>query len=369
MPLLFMILSCNKKTKYPFDLINDAKAEFIVALDAVTPPDTKMMQFFEYESKNGSLPALAMLNSETQSINIHNRKGQKIKEISLPKIDTALQKISGFYFINEDSLLLYSYSNRDMKLISIKNNFAPKLLFNLDSIANTAISTLSIEITSSAPILYKNGIVYLAGRAMFNDISDPKAKKVNTAFSVDVNTRKIDFIPTFEKVWKERYWHYEQTFAKHTFMPQQNTIIYSLPMKDSVLVYNTKTKNHIKAIIQGDELGNENEMVPAKISDPSKIGNYEDLEEYLKKPRYGELIFDKYRNVYYRFISAGDLKRVTYLIICDLNFKKIGETKLSENYLAGAGFFLAKEGLFLRRLNVEGENKIVYNLFKLTKSS
>jgi|GEM_PF-1084263 len=110
-------------------------------------------------------------------------------------------------------------------------------------------------------------------------------------------------------------------------------------------------------------------MVPKSNLNIATIGSDDDLTEYLDKPHYGELIFDKYRNIYYRFISVGDKNRVTNLIICDNNLKKIGETTLPTDYMSGAGFFLAKEGLFLRKCNIKDENKIVYTLFKLIKTT
>ncbi|MBB6235541.1 hypothetical protein HDC90_000138 [Pedobacter sp. AK013] len=328
-----------------------------------------MIQFFD-SGRNSSL-RLAMLNFDNQVINLHDVNGKKINELDLFKLDSTSSKISGFHFINDDSLLIYSENSRNMKLISCRKNFRPVLLFNLDSLQNNKIGQLDIRVTSKTPIIYENGIIYLTGRAMLhNALTSPQSKLVVSAFSFDLHTKKVDFIPMFNKVWEERYWHHEQYFVNHTFIPKQHKIIYSLAMKDSIIMYDTQNNRQSKAGIISEELGSENDMVPKKISNPSTIGSYDDLVHYLDKPRYGEIIFDKYREIYYRFVTSGNEKRDTYLIIYNKNLKKIGETKLPENYLSGAGFFLVKDGLFLRKSEVEGqdEDKIVFKLFKLMKS-
>jgi hypothetical protein len=365
-PLLLMIYSCGKKGEYSHELTNDPKTKFIIKLDSLTPANTTMMQFFDDCQTAGSQPILAMLNSEMQFINLHDYSGKKIKEINLAEIDSTFQKVSGFHFIDSDSLLLYSYANRQMHLVSCGKHFPKKLLFNLDSIKIPTINMLTIQTSTSTPIIYENGKIYLAGRANFNDLSKPQLTRVNTAFCVNIKDGKVDFLPVFESVWQERYWHYEQIFINHEIVPQQNTIIYSVRMKDSLVVYNINTKSQIKISMQSEELGNEKDMRP-DIEDMFTLGTHDDLQDFLSRPRYGRLIFDKYRNIYYRFVAEGNTNRTTSIIICDNKFRKIGETVFPGRGLDDGGCFIAKEGLFLKDNNVKGEDKIIYTLFKFKK--
>lgn len=366
--LLSLFLSC-KKARYEYHLAFDDNSKFVISLDSLTPPDTRMIQFFDSD-KNYSF-RLAMLNFDNQVINLHDGTGKKISEIDLVDLDSTSSKISGFHFIDNDSLLIYSENSRNLKLISCRKKFTPVLVFNLDSLQNDKIGQLDIRVTSKTPILFENDVIYLTGRAMLhNPITSPQTKQVVSAFSFNLKTKKVDFIPMFSKIWEERYWHHEQYFVNHTFIPKQHKIIYSLAMKDYVTTYDTQNTNQTQEIMVSQELGSEKDMVPKTISDPSNIGSYDDLMQYLDKPRYGEIIFDKYRDIYYRFVTSGNEKRETYLIIYNKNLKKIGETELPENYLSGAGFFLVKDGIFLRKSEIQGqdEDKIVFNLFKLKKS-
>lgn len=368
--LIGLILSCKPKMKYHWILEADKSSQLLVRLDPTTPPDTKMMQFFEGGDKHQYFKKFAMLNYESQTINIHENTGIKVSEVKLLEIDSTLSKTSGFYFINSDSLLIYSESRREMRLISCSKKFQPQLLFNLDSLESPGIRKLEIQVNSATPIIYKKGLIFLTGKAMLNnDISTPQAKSINTAISFNVHTKKTDFISMFSNAWEERYWHNEQYYLNHICVPTQNVIIYSLNMKDSLILYNIQNKSQIKKSVSSDELGKDDEMIPDKIEDPSTIGTRADLMKYLEKPHYGQLIYDNFRNVYYRFVTKGFKKRISYIIICDSKLNKIGESELPSNYLPGSGFFLGRNGLFLRKADVSGESKIVYTLFKLTRST
>lgn len=366
-PLLLMIYSCGKKTKYSHELTNDSKTKFIIKLDSLTPANTTMMQFFEDGQTVGSKPTLAMLNLDMQFINLHDYSGKKIKQIDLTEIDSTVHKVSGFHFIDRDSLLLYSYANRQMNLVSCGKNFPTKVVFNLDSIKIPTINMLTIQTSTSTPIIYENGKIYLAGRANFNDLSKPQLTKVNTAFCVNIKDGKVDFLPVFEDVWQERYWNYEQIFINHEIVPQQNTVIYSTRMKDSLIAYNTKTKSQKKISVQSEELGSEKDMRP-DIDDMFSLGTHDDLQDFLSRPRYGRLVFDKYRNIYYRFVVEGNKNRTTSIIICDNKFRKIGETVFSGRGLDDTGCFIGRDGLFLKDNNVKDEDKIIYTLFKFKKT-
>jgi|GEM_PF-1135925 len=255
--VLTVLLSCSDKKKYPYDLKCDTKSEFIVRLDSITSPSTKMMQFFEYKFGNNPLAMFAMLNEASQRINIHNNNGEKIKELSLIEIDSALPKTTGFYFINDDSLLLYSYKARELRLVSCNNTFKTQLMFNLDSLSSPTTNSVDVEVTSKTPILYDNGMVYLTGRAMYYDIYGSQPKNVSTAIAFNINSKRVDQIPLFERAWKDRYWHFEQYFVNHTFLPKENTVIYSLAMKDSILRYSFLKHDQTKFPLTSDELGNE----------------------------------------------------------------------------------------------------------------
>ena len=111
------------------------------------------------------------------------------------------------------------------------------------------------------------------------------------------------------------------------------------------------------------------QLVPVKsqfIESPEKTGNASDLTTLAQKlcelPMYGNLIYDKYRNVYYRFVfhketyNASEENFVELwqmgrnkfsIIILDKDFQCIGETEFPTGIYSIWAFLIRKDGLYL----------------------
>lgn len=86
-------------------------------------------------------------------------------------------------------------------------------------------------------------------------------------------------------------------------------------------------------------------------------------------PMYGNLIYDKYREVYYRFVypetelaegnyvDIWQLGRSNFsIIVLDKDFKILGETLLPENTYASSLFFIREDGLYISTSFVKNPN-------------
>lgn len=108
------------------------------------------------------------------------------------------------------------------------------------------------------------------------------------------------------------------------------------------------------------------------------------VKRILEKAHYGDLIYDQYRDVYYRFVypeTELDPNR-TYMgtvvfgrnifsvIILDKNFNIIGETLFPEDIYNSFVFFVHRDGLYISRdyqINFnQPEDQMNFELFKLT---
>lgn len=104
-----------------------------------------------------------------------------------------------------------------------------------------------------------------------------------------------------------------------------------------------------------------------------------------EQPVYGNILYDKYRNVSYRFayLASEVNKNVPFellfskkrfsIIILDSDFQKIGETVFPQNTYALALFFLNKDGLHLSENNIynpEASNDLlVFRYFSLEENT
>ena len=111
------------------------------------------------------------------------------------------------------------------------------------------------------------------------------------------------------------------------------------------------------------------QRIPAKsryITSPEKVGKVPGIIDMTKKicelPMYGNLIYDKYRKVYYRFVfheetfSADEedfselwqMGRNKFsIIILDEDFKCVGETEFPTGIYSIWAFFIREDGLYL----------------------
>jgi hypothetical protein len=76
---------------------------------------------------------------------------------------------------------------------------------------------------------------------------------------------------------------------------------------------------------------------------------------YIKSPSYGPVLYDPYRNMYYRFaltpLSDEDYAQRKWwknksLIVLDSTFAKVGETKISDS-CSFLNYFITEDGLFI----------------------
>ncbi len=109
------------------------------------------------------------------------------------------------------------------------------------------------------------------------------------------------------------------------------------------------------------------------------------VKRMLEKAMYGDLIYDKYRNVYYRFAYPqteldfnGYLQRVFFgrslfsVIILDEQFNIIGETLFPESIYNSYVFFVHPDGLYISsdyRINFDqSDDRLNFQLFQLMKN-
>ena len=108
--------------------------------------------------------------------------------------------------------------------------------------------------------------------------------------------------------------------------------------------------------------------------------NESEWDHYRLNYMYEGIIYDQYRNCYYRFVSlpktkedlgSGDLKtsriKDIAVIILDEDFNKIGETIIPQEY-SNMIYFVSKGGLNLLNLkkNLADEDNMHFGIFSLT---
>jgi len=139
-------------------------------------------------------------------------------------------------------------------------------------------------------------------------------------------------------------------------------IIVSFPLDPNVYVYN-KNGNMVKVVNAPCS------YFLGKIT-PFEHPGEEEKYSY-NEDKYEQIIYDKYRDIYYRFATKGvagkipvssemlykGLFKPLYIIILDKNLSKIGEVELPENSYYFLNSFVSTDGLYISNSHPNNSNK------------
>jgi hypothetical protein len=211
------------------------------------------------------------------------------------------------------------------------------------------------------------------------DFSNPNMfeKSTKLELTFDLNTRKA----SFQNVSYPSTYHGATWGMSHAIpcriMNNKGQFIYSFGIDPLIYVYGNDFKESKTYKADSDYI---KEISPFD----RKLEPNANKDYFIETPYYGEILYDKYRGVYYRFarqgISISDSQENTNMwenkpcsvIILDKNFKKIGETLLEpiKTYYPRDSF-VAEEGLYISNNHPQNpnldENKLKFTIFKLSK--
>ena len=161
---------------------------------------------------------------------------------------------------------------------------------------------------------------------------------------------------------------YKTKSVQYQWCYDGGSVIFSFERSENVYI----TENFVKwKAVDGKSRFYEDIKPPPLNPSP---GDY--LRYSCETPSYTAIIFDKYRNVYYRFCYQGietskndnlmqlaSFKPRFSILIMDKDFRVTGETLLPDNQFYMEEFFVAKDGLYISENNVFNES---YNEYFLT---
>ena len=230
---------------------------------------------------------------------------------------------------------------------------------------------------ASWPTFSRDSVVY------FNQYSKGRGNRIGydripLFASLDLRTGKID--------WPSLYFptRFDGDYSRikgddgmaYDYNVKENRLVCSFDFYDSIMVtdnlkdvkwYNAKSK-YLKSM---------------KPNVDNHTNDLNALIKYMEKPKYFHLLYDKYRDVYYRFaIMPCELAknespydyfapkaREFSVIILNNEFEIIGETKFPGNKYFFLMSFVGKDGLYISENNLANpefdEDKLVFSCFKL----
>lgn len=339
--------------------------------------DTRYNAFYLYpfEDKTGK-EYLSFLNYGSNQILFYDLETANfIFKINLPSDGPdAIVRLSGYYIENFENIYLTSYSYKGIIKVDTTSHIISKIPYTRTV---SGFDFLPSYVSSSHPYTapyFIDGYLFLMPPLVKR--SNP-AEKTPLCVCIDTLSNKIfESRITYGDVLSEEEMATNDTRCSRIF--DGENFVYSFYVNNDIIVTDKKHKEIKRFAAKSAYIKSSREK--------QEVG-LKGAKSNLEIPRYGDLIYDKYREVYYRFAyhkteldddmewrgKAVYGRKKFSVIILDKEFNVIGETLFPESIYNSYVFFVKREGLYISRdyrigIGKQSENYLTFELFELRYS-
>ena len=329
----------------------------------IIPLDSETLTRSECNSliKDGNRWILTWLNRKKNAIQFYDiASGDMVKRVTIPADGPdGVGAIEGYFIKSCDSLYIVSRVYSKIYLTSDSSKILQVIDYTYDE-RGDQIYPSSIKTANLKRIEFIGDKLYLPDVASGNWQVMTKQQLLNSKLSIEVDTttKRIKRLPF---TYPPDYW------AEGKREP-----IYSRIYENGKFIYSFFGDHHI--YVTTDHVSTEKYTAKSKYFKtlgvyPKEMGMNEYLRYICEYGHYATIVFDKWREVYYRFVIlpstlqlSDDLMRKVYnpesisIIIMDEQFKIKGETKLPKNRFIPDNFFINEEGLYLSDHHIENSD-------------
>lgn len=376
---LLLFYSCSSKKVD----VNREQASFVSKAKLVESHDISFAlndeaslktSFIQTVGNDAQDSMLIYLNNQKPSIYFYDLKNQSLlKELTLEKEGpNAVGTPSGLYFHTMDSIYVVSSSHYRITLV----NGAGQALnsYRLIDGNKPNESTGMLRPFTISPPYVVDGKMYL-NVAPDRDVYDESyfAGKVNLV--LDLDSEDFKYFNHYPQEFAKGVWGVAAVNYSTAYNSASEEFIYSFSISDSVYVQKVGDSKLQSYLAKTQQL--------KSIQEPmDKPDNQHDLEYALNATYYDGIVYDQYRDVYYRFVRQplkldDSVKPNFYdfhrkpisIIILDNEFQWLGETSLTNDTYQSFMYFVTQEGLFVSKGNPNNpelnEDHAAFTCFKL----
>lgn len=372
--LYFLFVSCGgKKTQSAdsYELGNTGKTKMFRLDDDVRYNAFYLYTFADKQGKN----YLSFLNYRTNQLLFYDWNTEDfLFKVELPaEGPNGVTQVSGYFVKDFDRMYVSTYAYNGLLQVDTMGRVVQRIPYGTTS---GGYKILPSYTPSShpyiAPISVGDGKMYITQQAVsrFHAVSD-------TPISVVIDTLKqtCESLPmTYSLLTDEEMEAGNLQFSR---IFDGKNFVYSFYVSEDVFVA-SEDHSDIRRV-----------KVKSRYID-SSTEKQQDTEQgprlYLELPRYGDLIYDPYRKVYYRFAYPKvSLDRNTNwwgkavygrkkfsVMVLDEDFHVVGETLFPEGIYNSFVFFVNEDGLYISRdykigTAEQSEDYLTFELFQLLK--
>jgi hypothetical protein len=293
---------------------------------------------------------------------------------------------SGYHVVSFDSIYFYSSKTHQIYLLNHKgekyqtldyySNYADKLKdVNILSFRKAKIPPAT-SIATEQPLYKIGNKIYMCGN-IHEDFGKTDSINQLIIITIDAKNNDVEFNVGYPPSYRKGNWG--EDFYRYIFWcynDTNGTFLISFPNDHYIYSYRTDFSNAKKIYAGSSYAGDIKSLAyPSGIPVPDNMQYAHYFEQYY----YRSIIYDKYRNIYYRIVEhpwenynnnidiRSWLKPIS-IILLDSEFNVLGEKLLSMEYhLSYMSFFITEEGLYLNK-DTGNEDELVYSLFKIKEN-
>lgn len=371
--LLFCLLSsCKREKGEPQDNYTLEATENIKSfpLDSDVKYDASYLYTFEENGKR----YLSFLNYRTTQLLFYDFDTAKfLFKVTLDKEGSnGVVMPTGYYIKDFNNMYISSSAYFGLIKVDTTGTIVQKIAYGKTDTGYKILPSYNPSSRPYLPPIFIGNKVYITQKNLERFCP---AEKTPLSVAIDTVQKKYTSLPLTYSILTEKQLESNVSSFSRTY--DGKNFIYSFYVDEDILVTSIdhaevkRIKAKSKYINTPDEkLDFESESAPIKV---------------LTLARYGDLIYDPYREVYYRFAyhktelenNVNWWGKIVYgrkkfsVIILDKDFQIIGETLFPEAIYNSCVFFVEKEGLYISRdyqINYDqSEDFMTFELFKLVE--
>jgi len=379
-PILFgltlIACSCGQKNKTENVKKEDTTKYSLVAdrtLDLGIDEGTSVHNYFYDVFTIRDQEFLGLVNKGKNSLQFYSiTNGKLFREIKLEKKGPdGFPGLNAFTFLSPDSIFIVSLYADNLWLIDIEGKVKKKLnpLNQLQPLHNLGTGFY----TGSKP-LYSNGKLYIPACSELRTTSSTSFFDPDNKLEVEIDLK--------DERWKFMDVSYPPVYRGHRWkgdisrdLGKNGTLVYSFAADPDVKKYN---------LVNGVATSHRSKSIYIKEIKPLNSSDGEDasFKYAIETPKYSNIAYDKYNDVYYRFIkhqlpaiNSATGEPNTFddaafsIMILDSSLNKIGETKVEDSKHHINSYFVSKDGLYISNTNLKNPDlktdTLSFTLFKL----
>lgn len=372
---IIFCISCNKETvkneqwnKVENRCTIELKAKVDIPIDDETSALIPYMQYFD---ENTVTDMLLTLNTHNNSIYFFDyARKEFIKKIMYEKEgNNGVGEIQGFNYLNPDSIFVYNYWGMTIYLTNDRSVVNWKRRLPMDGFNRAEFMPAYPWLQTNSPMIYLDKELVFGG---FMGAETTAQTITNSPVTTIYDFQKDTIF--FANNYPEQYIKYNWGggFFKMPYFDvnkDKKNVIVSFPQDHNIYVYSLDSREQHKFYAGSS-------MIPEiKAFDPKKelrtqLDDNRTKRWFFSTPSYRNIIYDKYRDLYYRLFclplkEGNDKWQPLGLIVLDGNFNYVGEGLLPEDVnLRYSNSFVSKEGLNIQVMT-DNDDLMTFYQFKV----